>query len=117
MAEEVVSFAARDAEAAQSRPVELGIVPPHLPPQAVEFAKAVGDLAKQYGIRQVDLDIRVDTGYGTPYWDETPRRDITEHLKVHVSHEDGRGRPRTQIHIMADIQVRVPVVNEPNSSN
>lgn len=107
-------------EAAQNQPAapgELGIVPPHFPPQAAEFAKAVGDLAKQYGIRQVALDIRVDTGYGTPYWDEVPRRDVVERIKILVSHKDGRGRPRTQITLMADINVRVPIVNEPNSSN
>ena len=91
---------------------------PKIPAEAVEFAKAVGALAEQYGLSKVDMSIEIDTGYGSKYYDrDFPSETIVERMKVSVSKKDGRGRPRTQIYVQAEMHVSVPVVWEPNSTS
>ena len=91
---------------------------PEIPEEAIEFAKAVGSLADQHGLRDVDMTIRIDTGYGTKYWIAAePRRRVQETMRVLVSLKDGRGRPRTQVSIRADVSVSLEIVHEPDSSN
>ncbi len=89
---------------------------PRIPAEAVAFSKAVGELAARHGIEKVSMEIEVDTGYGTKYRD-FPIGTIVEKMRVNVSLKDGRGRPRTQIYVQADIHVSEKVVWEPNSCN
>jgi hypothetical protein len=87
---------------------------PNLPPEAIEFAKAVGKLCDEYNIRDLTMEVRVDrfAKNSNEY-----RSDIVSDVKVVVSKQDGRGRPRTRINVQASMTVTVPIVSEPDSSN
>ena len=99
-----------------SENIELAPVVPTIPEEAVEFARAVGKLAEQYGLASVAMNIAVDTGYYSKYGDRLRAGEsIAEKLKVSVSRKDGRGRPRTKIFVEAEISVCIPVVDEPDS--
>lgn len=104
----------------KSETVDCSIAPevPRIPSEAVEFSKAVAALAEQYGLCKVSMDIEVDTGCGSKYYDrEFPGETVVERMKVNVSRKDGRGRPRLQIYVQAEMHVSVPVVWEPNSTD
>lgn len=88
---------------------------PEMPPEAIEFAKEIGELADKYGLREVEMNIRIDTGFASKYRDR--KETITEKLSVWVSKKDGRGRPRTKISVSSDITLRANVIWEPDTSN
>ena len=91
---------------------------PRIPAEAVEFSKAVAALAEQHGLSKIDMEIEVDTGYGSKYYDrDFTRETIVERMKVNVSRKDGRGRPRLQVYVQAEMHVSVPIVWEPNSTD
>ncbi len=80
---------------------------PEIPPEAVEFAKAMAILVEKHGIHTATMDVRIDT------YD----RGVQQDVKVYVSLKDNRGRPRTKVQITAQVNVRVDVVNEPDSTS
>lgn len=88
-------------------------VVPEIPQGAIDFAKAVCALAEQYHIRSATLEMRMDTGWYSPYKDQHIQQEMT----FHISRTDGRGRPRTQLSISCDMKVRATIVREPDSCN
>ena len=92
---------------------------PSIPEDAVEFAKAVGQLAEQYNLSRVSMKIEVDTGYGSKYRNRggIKGETVVETMGITVSRKDGRGRPRTQIVINAEMSVSLPIVWEQDTSN
>ena len=118
MANEGVWDMTNDGDGSDGADSDCSIAPvvPRIPSEAVEFSKSVAALAERYGISDVAMTIEVDTGYGSRYQDrDFPGEKIVERMKVNVSRKDGRGRPRTQIYVQAEMHVSVPVVWEPNS--
>ncbi len=99
----------------QSKSSRCSIAPhaPDLPPEAIEFAEAVGRLCDQFNIRKLEMKVEADRFSKTGQY----RDDIVSDLTIHVSKTDGRGRPRTQIYAMANIHVSVPIVWEPSSTD
>lgn len=94
----------------------LSVEVPAIPVEALDFAKAVADLAQQNGIRECKMDIRVDTGYRTRYWDDRELEEsIHERVTISVSTVDSRGRPRLKIWAEVKTEARVPIVLEPDT--
>lgn len=95
---------------------KISLPVPPIPETAIEFAKALGDLADKYCLQTIDASIRINTGADSIY---EQRRDkgelIREEIKVFVSKRDGRGRPRTKITLSANMLVETAIVNEPDS--
>lgn len=85
---------------------------PVIPKPAQEFAAELGKLTLKYGLRYAEVKIQGDTGH-------LGRRTehIREEIKITVSNLDGRGRPRQQVTVTANIEVSLPIVHEPNSSD
>lgn len=88
---------------------------PMIPQEAIDFAKEVGALAEKHGLNHIQMEIRVDTGYGTKY--HRSEQIIQENMTVTVSRRDSRGRPRTQIAVQAEMKVFVDVVHEQDSTD
>ncbi len=100
----------RDRELGSSR---CSIAPhvPNLPPEAIEFAEAVGQLCEKYSIRNLAMEVEVDRFTR----DHQYREDIVSDMSVTVSTMDGRGRPRKRINVRAKLHVSVPIIWEPDS--
>lgn len=96
---------------------EMEVFIPEMPETAIEFSKAVGKLAEQHCLRSVEMEIRIDTGHGTKYQHRRFDESLAETLTVSISRVDGRGRPRTQISVQADIKMRKQIVHEPDSTD
>lgn len=90
---------------------------PEIPQEAIDFATELGALAAKYDLNNVETTIRVNIGFGSKYRDTRPHQNIQQNLTVSVSRVDGRGRPRTQIAIRAQMDVTLHVVREPDSTN
>jgi hypothetical protein len=86
---------------------------PNLPPEAIEFAEAVGKLCEKYNIQKVAMEVEVDRFTREHEY----REDIVSDMTINVSTLDRRGRPRKQIYIQAKLYVSVPIVWEPDSTN
>ena len=89
-----------------------GIIPtvPEIPQEAIDFATELGALAAKHNLREVEATVRVNIR-------NRPSQHIQQYLTVSVSRVDGRGRPRTQIAIRAQMDVTLHVVREPDSTN
>lgn len=86
-----------------------------IPNEAIEFAKQVAVLAGQYDIRDTTITMRMHVGRGSKLQE---RHDLFSMIiTAHVSRIDGRGRPRLQVTVSADVTARVNIVMEPNSSD
>lgn len=96
-----------------SCPSRCSIAPhvPNLPPEAIEFAEAVGQLCEKYSIRNLEMEVEVDRFTR----DHKYREDIVSDMSVTVSTMDGRGRPRKRINVRAKLHVSVPIIWEPDS--
>lgn len=86
---------------------------PNLPPEAIEFAEAVGQLCEKYNIQKVAMEVEVDRFTREHEY----REDIVSDMTINVSTLDRRGRPRKQIYVQAKLYVSVPIVWEPDSTN
>ena len=86
---------------------------PEIPEDAIEFAKAVGELAAKYSIRDATITMRVDTGSGSRYRD----KNVQQVMTAVISRVDGRGRQRTKIRISCEMSLHADVVNEPDSTS
>ena len=84
---------------------------PNLPPEAIEFAEAVGQLCEKYSIRNLAMEVEVDRFTR----DHQYREDIVSDMSITVSTMDGRGRPRKRINVRAKLHVSVPIIWEPDS--
>lgn len=105
-------------EDSSSTPCSLAVEVPEIPAEALGFAKAVAELAEQHGIRECQMDIRIDTGIRSRFWNDYElKENIQERMSVSLSRVDGRGRPRTKLSIEVENKVRVPIVWEPDTSN
>lgn len=94
----------------------LAPVVPKIPGEAIEFARRVGALCEEFGLRQAEMSFRIDTGYGSKYGNRIrDGESIAERMTLVISRRDGRGRPRTQISVKADIEISVSVVHQPDS--
>ncbi len=98
-----------------SCPSRCSIAPhvPNLPPEAIEFAEAVGQLCEKYSIAKVDMKVEVDRFTREHEY----REDIVSDMTINVSTIDRRGRPRKKIYVQAQLYVSVPIVWEPDSTN
>ena len=109
---------AREVSGSGATDCSLAVHVPEIPAEAIGFAEAMAALAKEHGIRECEMSIRVDTGYRTRFWNDHELREKTqERMTVHLSRVDGRGRPRTKLSIEVESKVQVPIVWEPDSSN
>lgn len=84
---------------------------PKIPQEAIDFAKAVGELAVKYEIRDATIELRMDTLHGS----RLKGSKIQETMKFHISKRDGRGRPRLKLSVSADMHISADVINEPDS--
>jgi hypothetical protein len=85
---------------------------PLIPARALDFAKAVAELAKRHKIEGFSMEMKPSYGYESdiPY-----QRQVHGSLKVLFSAVDGRGRPRYRLSVTADTQVTAFLVDEPDS--
>jgi len=85
---------------------------PQIPQVAREFAAELGKLTVKYRIRDAKVEVRLPRDYR-----ERPNEQIEETMTITVSNEDGRGRPRQQVRVTADVRVSLPIVYEPDSTD
>lgn len=91
-------------------------LPPHsIPANCIEFVEALSEMAKQLKIKKFSL--KLDPSYErhdhTIPYNERIHGDLT----INYSAEDGRGRPRYQINIMATTTSIVDIADQPDSSS
>ena len=86
---------------------------PEIPANAIEFARRVAELTEEYNIRDATIEMRIDKCA-----DALPAgHRAAEKMRISISRRDGRGRPRMQVDVAADITVSVPMIWEQDSSN
>lgn len=85
---------------------------PQIPTEAQEFAVELSKLTSKYRIREAKVEVRLPRDYRV-----RPNEQIDETMTITVSNVDGRGRPRRQVRVTADIHVSLPVVYEPDSTD
>lgn len=79
-------------------------VKPEIPPEHLEFAKAVGRLAAEHGIQKATFSY-------LPHWDTKPSfyEEINGKLKINVKTRDGRGRPAMQVFVSMENKLTMNV--------
>jgi len=72
---------AREVSGSGATDCSLAVHVPEIPAEAIGFAEAMAALAKEHGIRECEMSIRVDTGYRTRFWNDHELREKTQERK------------------------------------
>lgn len=89
---------------------------PVIPPEAKNFAEAVAKLAEENGIREVEMEIKVDQGFGTRFWPPAAEN-IQRDMRIVYTGRDYRGRPCQNLSVSYDVKAIAVLKHTPASSD
>tara|TARA_Y100000310_G_C20648752_1_gene798196 strand:- start:1180 stop:1503 length:324 start_codon:yes stop_codon:yes gene_type:complete len=96
----------------------LTVNTPNISAEVVDFAKKVAQLAVDAGLREINMDVRLDTGLGTKYWEDHELKQNTHtKMTIRMTTKDERCRPYYQLYIDVNSNSSVDVDWEPNNDS